>query len=89
MNDTVIGYITYFIFQVMIGLILGLCWNYGLADLGVPALGVTNAITLWLGIVIAFSILSYIAVSVQRNIPLSKTQKSTEYQKKSDEEKNN
>lgn len=89
MNDTVIGYVTYFIFQVMIGLILGLCWNYGLADLGVPTLGVTNAITLWLGIVIAFSILSYIAASVQRNILLTKTQKPTEYQKKSDEEKNN
>ena len=84
MRDAIVGYITYIIFQVLIGLILGLCWNYGLADLDVPALGMTNAVTLWFGFVIAFSILSYIPLSIHHNLFLQKTQKLTEYQKKSD-----
>lgn len=91
MNNVIIEFVTKLLFQVLIGLILGFCWNYGLADLGVPKLGILNAILLWFGVVIAFSRLSYIALTVHDNMQYmssTRTQKLSVNRKKTDEEKN-
>lgn len=67
MNETVAGYIGTFLSQIFVGLFIGICWNYGLTDLGVPQLSMLGAVLLWFGILIPYMVMMFIASNMLRN----------------------
>ncbi len=58
------GFISAVLSQIVIGLIIGMLWNYSIAPLGLPTLPMTHACAIWMLIALITVVLTYVSTNV-------------------------
>lgn len=57
--------------QIFVGLILGLCWNIGMTEIGFDSISYAGAIAIWLGLLLIVFITSFVHSTVLRSVMFS------------------
>lgn len=58
------GFISAVLSQVVIGLVIGMLWNYSISPLGLPNMSMSHACAIWCLIVLITTVITYIATNI-------------------------
>ena len=65
--ETVVNLVAAVLSQVFVGMVLGVCWNNSMTELGLNPFSAVGAISAWFGLLFAFAILTYVFVNMFKN----------------------
>lgn len=67
-SEGIVGFLGTVMSQIFVGLVLGVCWNTGMTELGCNPVSPVGAVVLWFAALLIFFIFSFINANMFKSI---------------------